>query len=194
MIRIFYIFVIAYLLPFSQSYAYTPLTYSKTVIKIVPADDSATNEKKDDGKKKSDDDKKAGDAGTGNLLPALHRVEKEFTVEVRPLSFLEQRDFIAHQPFTDREGMMMIIDPPAQEQLKSSNLLGKIDVLFVLEDGTIEKIAPGIDLSTLAEPLATDKPMRAFVFLKADTTQSNDIRPGDHIVGYLFKTHPVILQ
>ena len=115
-------------------------------------------------------------------------------MEVRPLSFLEQRDFIAHQPFTDKEGMMLLVDPPAPAQLKSSNLLGKMDVLFVLEDGKIDKIAPEISLPELEEPLTSDKPIRVFVFLKAGQAQASDIRPGDRVDNPLFKTHPIILQ
>lgn len=178
--------LIFWLLPLSAGYAYNTLTYSTTVIKIIPANEPAAANK--------NNDQKTVDARTSDLLPALHRAQKEFTVEVRPLSFLAQKDFISHQPFTDREGMMMIIEPPAQEQLRSSNLIGKIDVLFVLEDGTIEKIAPDIDLTQLAEPLTTDKPVRAFVFLKAGMAQASDIKPGDHIAGSLFKSHPVVLQ
>lgn len=184
--------VLLIVLPYA-AHAYSPLTYSKTVIKIVPADEGKPIVQPSQAGK-TDGDKKAEDSKTSDLLPSLHRVEKEFTVEVRPLAFLEQKDFIAHQPFTDKEGMMMVIDPASPEQLKSSNLMGKIDVLFVLEDGTIEKIAPDIDLSTLAEPVPSEKPVRAFVFLKAGMAQQSDIKPGDHVVGYLFKTHPIILQ
>ncbi len=173
--------------------AYTPLIYSKSVIRIVPVDDTKADSKKEDEKKKGDG-KKAEDSKVSDLLPSLYRVGKEFTVEVRPMSFLEQHDFIAHQPFTDKEGMMMVIDPPEKEQLRSSNLLGKIDVLFVLEDGTIDKIAPNLALTELVEPINTEKPVKAFVFLKAGMAQASDIRPGDHVAGTLFKTHPVILQ
>lgn len=186
LVRLLYTLILC-LLPFLSGYAGTTLTYSTTVIKIVPAQETVSTAKKND-------DKKSVDVGASDLLPDLHRVEKEFTVEVRPLGFLAQKDFIAHQPFTDREGMMMVIDPPTQEQLKSSNLIGKIDVLFVLEDGLIEKIVPDIDLTTLAEPLAADKPIHAFIFLKAGMAAASDIKPGDHVRGVIFKTHPVVLQ
>ncbi len=192
--RILYVILIC-LIPVSAAFAYVPLIYSKTLIRIVPAEDSGAAASREPTKNGKDETGKTlGDSKTSDLLPSLHRIAKEFTVEVRPMSFLDQKDFIAHQPFTDREGMMMVIDPPAQEQLKSTTLVGKTDVLFVLDDGTIEKIAPQIDLSQLSEPLATDKPVRAFIFLKAGTAQQADIRPGDHVVGFLFKTHPVILQ
>lgn len=177
------------LLPFSQASADAPLVYSKTVITIVPAPELS----KPQSNKKADD-KKISDSKTIDLLPETRRVTKEFTVEVRPLSFLSEHDFIAHQPFTDKEGMMMLIDPPAPTQLKSSNLLGKVDVLFVLEDGIIDKIAPDLSLPELEEPLASDKPVRAFVFLKPGQAQASDIRPGDRVENPLFKTHPFVLQ
>lgn len=171
------------------AYADAPLIYSKTVVRIIPSSDTVKSRSKLD-----DDDKKAVDSKVTDFLPSLQRVTKEFTVEVRPLSFLDQHDFIAHQPFTDKEGMMMLVDPPASAALKSANLLGNIDILFVLEDGTIEKIAPNLALNELVEPLTSEKPVRAFIFLKAGQAQASDIRPGDRIDNPLFKNHPVILQ
>jgi len=176
------------------AFADAPLTYSKTVVKIIPASEKQVFMEKEEAFGKESDTKKAGDSNTHDLMPVLHRVAKEFTVEVRPLSFLEQRDFIAHQPFTDKEGMMMVVEPAAVTQLKSSNLIGKSDILFVMEDGHIEKIAPDIALSELAEPLDSGKPVRAFIFLKSGMEQESDIKPRASIENDLFKPHPVILQ
>ena len=176
------------LLPAFLAYADAPLIYSKTLLKITPAFETLNP------RAKVADDKTAADSRVSDFLPNLERVTKEFTVEVRPLSFLDQHDFIAHQPFTDKEGMMMLVEPPAPAALKSANLIGKIDILFILEDGIIEKIAPNLALNELGEPLTSEKPVRAFVFLKAGQAQASDIRPGDRVDNPWFRTHPVILQ
>lgn len=193
--RFIYICLLSVLVPLGSSFADEPMVYSKTVIKIVPSSESVKTEvRKEDDKNKKDDGKKASESNKDDLMPILHRVAKEFTVEVRPLSFLGQHDFIAHQPFTDKEGMMMLVDPKSQAQLKSSNLLGKIDVLFVMVDGVIEKIAPELVLPELNEPLTSDKPIRAFIFLKDGMVKQSDIRPGDRVEGEVFRIRPVILQ
>ncbi len=178
----------------------TPVIYSKTVIKIIPsrprvsAEATEQAEKNDNKKSASNVIKDAGNTKSSDLFPDLKRVSKEFTVEVRPLSFLEQKDFISHQPFTDKEGMMMLIEPAQVAQLKSANLIGKIDVLFVSPDGIVEKIAPDLVLPDLLEPIDSEKPVRAFIFLKAGQAKDSDIEPGDYIENQLFKSHPVILQ
>ncbi|HEU5046260.1 MAG TPA: DUF192 domain-containing protein [Rickettsiales bacterium] len=193
--RLFAALTLSALLPFSSAYADTPIIYSQAVIKIVPSPASLKEESlKEAEKSKTDTNKKAGDSSAADFMPILHRVVKEFTVEIRPLSFLQQHDFIAHQPFNDREGMMTLIDPPAKAQLKSSNLLGKVDVLFVKEDGIIDKIAPELSLPDLSEPIDSDKPIRAFIFLKDGAAQASDIRPGDSVEGSVFKAPPVILK
>lgn len=183
------------LFPVMPVLADAPLVYSKTSIRIIPSPQSIKSDgKQEEDKQKKEIDKKAGESNADDLLPSLHRVTKEFMVEVRPLSFLDQHDFMAHQPFTDKEGMMMLIDSHTSVQLKSSNLLGKVDVLFVLDDGVIERIAPELVLPELAEPLTSDKPIRAFIFLKDGMVKQSDIRPGDSVEGAVFKTRPVILQ
>lgn len=193
--RLVYTLALSMLLPASVACADAPLVYSQAVIKIVPSPASIKEDaQKEAEKSKQDVNRKAGDSRLSDLLPSLQRVVKEFTVEIRPLSFLQQRDFIAHQPFSDREGMMTLIDPPAQAQLKSSNLLGKVDVLFVKEDGIIDKIAPDLSLPELTEPLDSDKPIHAFIFLKDGAAQAADIRPGDSVEGSVFKAPPVVLQ
>jgi len=172
----------------SVSYASSPLVYSKTVITILPASEGIRQgNNKEEGKK-------AEDSKLGDLIPGTRRTRKEFTVEVRPLSFLNQNDFISHQPFRDKEGMMFIIDPPDIVPLKSSNILGEVDIVFVSEDGIIEQIAPHIDLSDINEPIQSDKKVKAIIFLGKGSTSANDIRPNDHIESQFFKTHPVILQ
>ena len=173
-------------------HAETPVIYSKTVIKIIPKQVQIF---KEEGKKEDkNNEKKAGDSKTGDMLPNLKRVTKEFNVEVRPLSFITQHDFISSQPFTDKEGMMMMVDPVQIAELKSSNLFGKIDVLFVSEDGVISKIAPNLTLSELAEPVSSEKPIKAFIFLKNDMARISDIKPNDIIENPIFKSHPIILQ
>lgn len=186
-VRIIAVFIACMMLPLFALGADSPVIYTKTVITIIPASDTAKPAGKDDGKK-------IEDSKESELMPSIHRVAKEFTVEVRPLAFLQQSDFIAHQPFTDKEGMMFVVDPSGPVSLKSSNLLGKVDVLFVLEDGIIEKIAPELSLRDLAEPLTSEKPIHALVFLGSGMAQSSDIKPGDRIDAAFFKTHPIILQ
>ena len=187
----FIILVISLLLPITI-FAETPVIYSKTIIKIVP---SQIQIAKEDGKKTDkNEEKKAVDSKTGDMLPNLKRISKEFSVEIRPLSFLTQHDFISSQPFTDKEGMMMLVEPVQISELKSSNLFGKVDVLFVSEDGVVTKIAPNLNLAELAEPVSSEKPIRALIFLKNNMAKISDIQPSDIIENPIFKSHPVILQ
>ncbi len=166
-----------------------PVIYTKTTIKIIPKADKTKVELQPAEKKDEKEESKPTE-----VLPVLPRVTKEFTVEVRPIEFLGQHDFISHQPFTDKEGMMILITPPQIVALKSANLLAKVDVLFVMEDGLISQIAPNLSLPGLAEPIETEKSVHAFVFLKAGTAKESDIAPGDTLESPLFKTHPIMLE
>jgi len=180
-----FLFALALLLPAAYAAEQPALVYSRTTIRIIP---------KSDEKMVQAEEKKNPANKPEEVLPVLPRVAKEFTVEVRPLSFLAQRDFIAHQPFTDKEGMLFLIDPPQTAALSSANLLAKVDVLFVREDGFIAKIVPSLALPTLAEPIDSQTPIHAFIFLKAGMAESSDIKPGDHIQSALFTPRPVILE
>lgn len=180
---------------FSRASDDMPVIYSRAVIKIVPADTGAPEAKpKAKTEDAEGDDSKPEENKPTSVLPHLQRVAKEFTVEVRPLRFLSQRDFISHQPFTDTGGMLILIDPPARMALKSASLLAKLDVLFVNSDGVITKIAPGISLAYLDEDIDSGKAIRAFIFLKSGMASASDIHPDDHVEGSFFRTHPVILQ
>ena len=173
----------------------SPLVYSKTIIKIIPSElKPRILERSDAPSKTNNDDRKAKDTKANDLMPMLKRNAKEFTVQVRDLSFLKQRDFIAIQPFNDKEGMMMLVDEGKKARIESSNLLGKFDILFISPDGIIELVAPEISLSGLGEPLESSKDIRAVIFLKSNITEQNDIRPGDRIENDMFKTHPIILE
>jgi uncharacterized membrane protein (UPF0127 family) len=183
------LFILALLLPlWAYADSQPPIIYTKTIVKIIPklAPAKVVNATKED--KKEDTTKPS------EILPELARVSKEFNVEVRPLQFLAQRDFIAHQPFTDKEGMLILIDPPQQASLNAARLLAKVDVFFINEDGIITKIAPDLALSTLDEPINSDNPLHAFLFLKAGMSKTNDIKPGDRVESSFFKKHPIVLQ
>lgn len=173
-----------------------PFIYAKTVLKILPkAEPEPVEELKDSDKVKADPQKDGITVITPDpLMPKLKRVPKEFTVEVRPHSFLHQKDFIAHQPFADREGMLILIDPPAVAQVTATRMIASADVLFADNDGIIIKIAPSLKLSELTEPVESGRPIHAFIYLKAGTAESSDIRPGDRIENRHFKTHPVVIQ
>ena len=162
--------------------AQTPLTYSKVTIRIAPRSAApkpeATKGESDAAKKEE-----SGAAKPSEILPVLPRTAKEFVVELRPPAFLTQKDFIAHQPFGDKEGMLILLDPPQAMKLTATNLLGKSDILLVKEDGLISQIAPDVNLRELDEPIDSSEMLRAFVFLKAGTAKASDIQPGDRVSG-----------
>lgn len=179
------LFLFIILIPFAVVSAEpTPIVYSRILLKIIPTSQpvSTTKEQKENAKKSVAE------------LPPTPRNTKTYTVNVRPLQFLAQRDFISHQPFTDKGGMLILIDPPEVATLQSSNLLGTVDVLFISPDGIIIKIIPNVSLSALEEPISTEKPVRAFVFLKGQTAKTDHIQPGDRIENSLFKSNPLILD
>jgi len=166
-----------------------PVIYTRTILKFIPKHAHSKVETVKEVK-----EEKQGDSKPTEILPSLPRVAKEFDVEVRPLGFLAQHDFLAHQPFTDKGGMLILIDPPQRIALTSTNLLAKVDVLFVTEDGLITQIAPDVLLPGLQEPIDTENPIHAFIFLKAGMAKASDIEPGDHVESTVFKTHPVLLE
>jgi len=158
-----------------------PFVYSKTLVKIVP-------------KSTEPGPSQAGAPDITKMLPTLKRVPKEFTVDVRPAEFLKQRDFISMQPFSDRGGLFILFDPPAEAQVTQTKMISIADVLFIDADGNITKIAPSLKLSSLTETIDSGGPIRALLFLKAGTTVSSDIGVGDKIENEHFKSHPIILQ
>jgi uncharacterized membrane protein (UPF0127 family) len=173
-------------------FAQNALYYNKTTIKIVAAENVATI----NGVRilQNNNDKKAQDTKSSELMPAVIRVSKEFAISIRPITILDQQDFLVIEPFTDKDGMMILINESDKQELKSSNFMGKTDILFVSPTGIIEQIAPDIALADLDEPLKANKKIRAFIFLKSKMTEINDIRPGDKVESSIFKTNPVILE
>lgn len=166
----------------------TSFIYTKTLLKIVP---HTTPQVLEPANKMP---KNEGMIDPATLMPSLKRVTKEFTVEVRTPAFLKQTDFISHQPFTDKEGMLILVDPPALAELGPTRMITTADILFVDQDGIIIKIAPELKLSALTEIISSDKPIHAFVYLKAGEVSASDIQLGDRIENSYFKTHPVVLQ
>lgn len=173
----------------TASHADTAFLYSRTTLKIVPKpspderpEELAEKDKKEEANKPTE------------VLPKLDRIAKEFSVDVRSPQFLMQKDFISFQPFTDKEGMLVVIDPPKETALQSSNMLAKADVLFLMEDGLIIKIAPELSMHNLTEPVDSEKPIKAMLFLKAGMAKASDIEPGDHVENAMFKTHPVVIE
>jgi uncharacterized membrane protein (UPF0127 family) len=163
--------------------------YTKTIIKIVPKAAVQTTEPA------AATDKKGADAADpSGMMPTLRRAPKEFTVEVRTAAFLQQKDFISHQPFTDREGLLILIDPPAEAELVATRMIAAADVLFVDADGYIIKIAPELKLAGLTEAIGSGRPVHAFVYLKSGTASASDIEIGDRIENTYFKTHPVVIE
>ena len=165
--------------------------YSKTILRIVPG---AQAQQADAPLKENKEADKKNTAAPEVFMPQLKRSPKEFTVEVRTPSFLSQKDFILHQPFTDRQGMLILVDPPAIAEVTATRMIASADVLFINEDGAIVKIAPRLKLSDLTESIGSGGPIRAFVYLKPGTTEANDIQVGDRIENTYFKTHPVVIQ
>lgn len=171
--------------------------YTKTVLKIVPRPGSQRTPAPAEAKDAAKDIKK-GDTPlfdtAESLMPVIKRAPKEYTVEVRTRAFLDQTDFIEHQPFADREGMLILIDPPAEAAVKSTQMIAQADLLFVDADGVIVKIAPELALAALTEPVESGKPIHAFLFLKSGAAAHDDILLGDRIENSNFKTHPVVIE
>jgi Uncharacterized ACR, COG1430 len=130
----------------------------------------------------------------GEQSPPPPRTSFDFTVEIKTPDFLIQDDFITHSMFGKHEGLLILIDPVAEASLTASRMVGTSDVIFINEDGIITKIAPNLNLADLAEPIASGKPIRAFLFIKAKSAEQDRIIPGDRFENGIFKTHPVILQ
>jgi uncharacterized membrane protein (UPF0127 family) len=171
-----------------------PVIYTLTTVKIISKPGAVSNaanaDKKKEGDAKSDITRKPPESS----MPTPATVPHEFSVEVRPLSFLVQKDFISHQPFTDKNGMLFLIQPPQTARLSATRIVGKADVLLVTQDGVISKIAPELMLSSLEEPIDSQTPIHAFIFLQAGITKADNIQPGDRVESPMFKTHPVILE
>ena len=167
--------------------------YSKTTIKINPKNPEMSPEPQ--GTEKSVNPENVGGVlDPAVMMPALQRTPKEFVVDLRTQDFLQQKDFIVMQPFADREGMMILIEPAARFQLKATRMISSADVLFADSDGYITKMAPDLKFPTLTETIDSDKPIHAVIYLKSGTIASSDIQIGDRVENMNFQTHPVVIQ
>jgi len=68
-----------------------------------------------------------------------------------------------------------------------------LDVLFVDEYGFITKIAPSLVLANLKEPIPSEKPVLVMIYLRAGSCERLSIKPGDRVVGDIFKRRPAVL-
>ncbi len=118
----------------------------------------------------------------------------EFTVDMKPMSYFDQEDVISQTVIGEREGLLIVVEPPALASISASRLLSSSDVVFVNEDGYITRIAPRLNISELQEPVSSGAAVRAIIYLRPGAVEHERIVPGDRFESELFKTHPVIVQ
>jgi uncharacterized membrane protein (UPF0127 family) len=150
--------------------------YSKAVIKIIPAARQSAEGKEDSAK--------AATASTPHL----------FTVAIRDIAFLDQKDFVASFALSGQNGLLLPVAAEETPPLQAKSLLTPVDVLFVAPDGAIAEIAPSLSLARLEEPLIPHEKLRAYLLLKAGTAAEMGIKPGDYVQHSLFRRRPVVLQ
>lgn len=85
------------------------------------------------------------------------------------------------------EGMLFLNDPPRKASFWMKNTLIPLDMLFVAEDGTIEKIAERVPPRSL-ETVESDGPARAVLEINGGLSEQLGITPGSKVLYKAFGT------
>lgn len=131
----------------------------------------------------------------GEAAPlAVTHVPLVFDVEIRPEDALRLEYIHTLNSLTDSTGVMIAFTAPSVVALPPLQVPTPVDALFVMNDGTIAQILPNVLLADLTQEIVADKPIKAFLFLKAGTVAAKLIQPGDVIYGKRFAAKPQLMH
>lgn len=176
----------------------TPLIFEREEIRITsPASitviTSNTPEKADTPKPEGDTPKEG--ASTDPKPPvATGHPQLNFDVEVRSEDALRLEYIHTLNSLADNTGVIISFTKPSQYNLPAFRVPTPVDVLFVMENGTVEQIVPNIVLSDLSQEITARKPFKGFLFLKAGTVAAKGIKPKDVVSSRVFNAGPALVR
>lgn len=118
----------------------------------------------------------------------------QLSIEIRPLSALDNPDVLLLSPPAHNRALLIALDAPRPVTLERANIFTPLDVAFIDENGVIVQIAPEITLAELPAPVQSPKMIRALLLLGKKQAKTLDIRPGDTAQHGLFTPVTAIVQ
>lgn len=179
-------------------FAADTIVFSRTTLAIVPRAEEelppakeAAPEKEEKKDPLKDERRKPGEK------PAIAKPPRQkhvFTVEVRQGQPDASQGMFIRTPLTQSNATLFVLGKPDRVPLEPGTIYAPVDVLFVGEDGGILQILPNVKLSELEETVIAEKPVKAFLHLKAGTVEKWDIRPGDQVEYDVFRKKQLIIN
>ncbi len=157
------------------------LVFQRDTITIEPAAPAA-------------DEAAAEDVGEAAQPPPAARQAVTINAQLRSDQALRLEWVHSLSGLSGNEAMMILFDPPAQQDLMPMNIYVPVDVLFVDKQGTITQIAPNLTLAQLQAQIAVAEPLRAWLFLAGGAAERLDIRPRDRLRHPLFSPKPTVIN
>ncbi len=117
-----------------------------------------------------------------------------FDVEIRPEDALRLEYIHTLNSLTDTSGVMIAFSAPSVVALPPLQVPTAVDALFVMNDGTVAQIMPNVVLADITQEIVAQKPIKAFLFLKAGAVAAKAIQPGDVIYGKRFASKPQLMK
>ena len=114
------------------------------------------------------------------------RSVSNYTVEVRGQDALRFDSIKSLNTLTDTTGVLIAFNAPSTAPLPLFRDFTPLDVALIAEDGTILKTAANVVLGEMAAPIASDDPVKAFLFLKAGQLAARNILERDMVRGSMF--------
>lgn len=126
--------------------------------------------------------------------PEVERMPQTFMVEVRSEEALNLEYIHTLNGLGDNSGVMIAFSVPSIVSVPTMKVYEAVDVLFIDENGVIVQILPDIVPAEITRDIAANKPVSAFLYIKAGESKKRGIRPRDIATHSVFSANPVILQ
>ncbi len=133
------------------------------------------------------------ESGDAMVIPAP-RAPQHFMVEVRSEEALNLEYIHTLNGMASDSGVMIAFNVPSIVSVPTMKVYEAVDVLFIDEEGEIVQILPNIVPAEINRDIAAQKPIGAFLYLKAGESKRRDIRPRDIVSHAVFNAKPVILK
>ena len=117
-----------------------------------------------------------------------------FNTEIRPEDALRLEYIHMLNNLTDTSAVMIAFTAPSIVALPPFKVPTPVDALFVMDDGTVAQILPGVVLENMSQEIVAHAPVKAFLFLKAGTVAKMQIRPRDLVIGKRFTPAPPVME
>jgi uncharacterized membrane protein (UPF0127 family) len=181
----------------AQGFSSNPLIFAREMITIQSAQPAVIAQAI--SPKNTADNNSAQAASSAPNTPAQAPLRApasawQFNVEVRPEDALRLDYIQALTTLKDTTGVMIAFGAPTIVPLPYFRVQQPTDVLFVDNEGVILQIYPGHIPIDLSREIYANKPVKAFIYLKAGMVAQYGIRPRDVVQSTVFNPPPPLLQ